>query len=230
MTHTVLITGTNRGLGLEFVKQYAQDNWRVLACCRDPGNAPELQKLQQQFSNIAIYQLDVTKQEQITALAQQLAREKIDLLINNAGVIGNKGENFGDIPVAEMQEVYAVNVIAPLKIIEALINNVAQSELKQIVQLSSSMGSISQNTYGRTYPYRASKAAVNMVMKNLSLELAERGIKVLILDPGWVKPAMGGADAPIAPAESIAGMRKMISKHRDKTGVFYGYDGEEIPW
>ena len=205
MQHTVLITGANRGIGLEFAKQYAEDHWQVYASCRNPQNADALNKLQEKFNNIVICKLDVNDAEQINFLAKQLANAKIDLLINNAGIYGQTGEAFAE--------------------------QVARSEFKQIVQLSSEMGSLSDSAnHGSAYAYRASKAAVNMLMKTLAVDLANRGIKILILNPGWVKTDMGGSEAPIKVSESVVAMRNVISKHRNETGVFYGFDDQKINW
>lgn len=231
MQHTVLITGANRGIGLEFAKQYAEERWQVYACCRNPQNADALNKLQEKFNNIVICKLDVNDAEQINFLAKQLANAKIDLLINNAGIYGQTGVRLGNVAVDNLQAVMMTNAFAPLKIVEAFAEQVARSEFKQIVQLSSEMGSLNDSAnHGGAYAYRASKAAVNMLMKTLAVDLANRGIKILILSPGWVKTEMGGSEAPVKAAESVAAMRNVISKHRNETGVFYGFDDQKINW
>jgi short-subunit dehydrogenase len=231
MNSTVLISGANRGIGLEFVKQYASKQWRVIACCREPATATELHKLQAQHATISIHQLDVTEQTQINALAQELKDIPIDLLINNAGSAGEHGVVLGNLHYDNMQTLFKINAFAPLKIAEAFINSIAQSRLKQIVLISSRMGSIADNTSGHSYAYRATKTAANMLMKSLAVDVAAQGIKVLMLHPGWVKTRMGGNDALLTVEESVKGMINVICTiGMHKTGVFYSYNGEEIPW
>lgn len=229
MSYTVLITGANRGVGLEFVKQYCADGWRVIACCRNPDKALELQKLQKQFSTLSIHPLEVTDEQQIQALTQELKNTPIDLLINNAGVFGDSHIKFGQNTVETLQNVFTINAIAPLKISEAFVENVAKSQLKKIVTISSVMGSISEKAYGGAYAYSASKAAVNMLMRIAAIELEPRGIKVLLLDPGWVKTAMGGPDARISTETSVTGMRQVIAQFTE-TSTFLSYDGTCIAW
>jgi NAD(P)-dependent dehydrogenase (short-subunit alcohol dehydrogenase family) len=225
---TVLVTGANRGLGLEFVRQYAADGWRVIATCRNPKGAKALRATD---GDVKVRPLDVTDWAQVKALARALKTVPIDLLINNAGVYGPRKEVLGKIDVGAWDEVFHVNVMAPFLLSEVLVEQVAKSEKKTIVTVTSRMGSIALNASGGAYIYRSSKAAVNMVMKGLSMTLKPRGIIVALVHPGWVRTDMGGAGADIAPEESVTAMRKVIAGLRPKhSGGFFNYDGAELPW
>ena len=225
---TSLITGANRGIGLEFTRSFAKDGWRVHACCRHPDKAKELQALQSDA--VSVHRLDVTDGLKVASLARELAEEPIDLLLNNAGVYGPR-TGLGEVDYDEWLSVFAVNTLAPLRLAERFVEHVARSERKLIVNISSRMGSNADNSGGGAYIYRSSKAALNAVSKSLSLDLAERGITVVVLHPGWVQTDMGGESAQITARESVAGLRKVI--HRLTTaesGRFFAYDGTEIPW
>jgi NAD(P)-dependent dehydrogenase (short-subunit alcohol dehydrogenase family) len=224
---TILVTGAGRGLGLEFVRQYAADGWRVHACCRTPETATALEALE---GEIAIHRLDVRDQAQIGALKASLAGEPIDLLINNAGIYGPRGKAVAQISDAEWLEVLQVNAIAPVRIADALADNVAASGKKLMAFITSQMGSIARMSAG-AHPYRMSKAALNAGVRCLSLELEARGVTCVLFHPGWVKTDMGGAGAAIEIKTSIDGMRAVIAKlkHSDN-GRFFNYDGGEIPW
>jgi len=227
---TILITGANRGLGLEFVRQYAPSGVKLLACCRDPEGATELQALQKQHANIRVYPLDVSKAQDIQALASQI-KEPIDILINNAGTL-EQSEALGNISTEAYLQTFLVNAIAPLKMVEAFRQHVANSSRKLIVCISSTMGSIGENTSGGYYSYRSSKAALNMAMKSAGIDLASKGIKVLLLHPGWVKTRMGGDSATTEPVDSIQGMRKVIENYQPAPGevIFYRFDGQTAGW
>ena len=228
-THQVLITGANRGLGLEFTKQYAADGWNVLACCRHPQSAMALQALAAAHSNIKIYALDVGDFTQIDALALKLKDESIDVLINNAGVY--PASSFGDTNYDAWAEGFKINSMAPLKMAEAFVQHITRSQLKKIATLTSKMGSIDDNTSGESYSYRSSKTAVNMVMKSLSIDLKPYGISVITLHPGWVQTDMGGANGLINAQTSVTGLRKQIAElTMASTGKFIAYDGKAINW
>ena len=226
---TTLITGTNRGIGLEFAKQYAEAGWNVLACCRHPESADKLNALSAKHSNITIYPLDVANFKQVDALAEQLNNVAIDLLINNAGVYPSGG--LSDKEVEEWLNGFKINSIAPLKIATAFTPHISQSRLKKLATLSSKMGSIDDNASGGSYMYRTTKTAVNMVMKSLSIDLKPSGIAVVTLHPGWVETDMGGPNALINVETSVSGLRKVIDKvSLSDTGKFIAYDGKEIAW
>lgn len=229
---TILVTGANRGIGLEFVKQYNQEGWRIFACCRTLENADTLKKLCALNKNIEICHLDVTNEKDIKNLANQLANTPIDILLNNAGLWGPRNTDFNHrIDETEWLKVFQTNVVAPLKIAESFVEHVAASELKIIAGISSQMGSIEKNHYGGEYIYRSSKAALNCVLKNLSLDLRQREISVLALEPGWVKTDMGGTNAPLTTEESVKGMRKVLSSiNLSNSGQFIAYDGKVIAW
>jgi NAD(P)-dependent dehydrogenase (short-subunit alcohol dehydrogenase family) len=229
MSYQVLITGTNRGLGLEFAKQYAADGWSVLACCRNPESAHELQLLAKKHNNLQILALDVGDFKQIDALALQLKNQPIDVLINNAGVYPESA--FGDTNYDEWAQAFKINAMASLKMAEAFVQHVAKSQLKKIATLSSKMGSIDDNGSGESYIYRSSKTAVNMVMKSLSIDLKPYGISFVTLHPGWVQTDMGGPNGLINAQTSVTGMRAVIENlNLESTGQFIAFDGKCIAW
>jgi NAD(P)-dependent dehydrogenase (short-subunit alcohol dehydrogenase family) len=231
MSLNVLITGANRGLGLEFTRQYAQAGWQVFACCRQPDKAVELQQLAtQQPEKVSLHALDVANFAQIEQLAKQLSADSIDLLLNNAGLY-SKGEAFGSIDYEAWMEAFRVNTMAPLKMAEVFAGHVARSQQKKIVNITSKMGSIDDNTSGHHYLYRSSKTALNMVTKSLAIDLASRGITAIVMHPGWVQTDMGGLSAPTTVEQSVSGMRQVVDRlTANDSGKFYGYDGKEILW
>jgi NAD(P)-dependent dehydrogenase (short-subunit alcohol dehydrogenase family) len=229
---TVLITGANRGLGLEFCKQYATDGWQVLASCRMPQAASELLSLAEQFPQISVLTLDVADFTQIEQLAVQLQDTPIDVLINNAGVFGDSaGHGFEQLDYSTWTKTLTVNVQAPVKMAEAFLPHLKRGDKKLLVSISSLMGSIADNRGGGSIIYRSSKAALNAAMKSIAIELKEQAVGVLIFHPGWVKTDMGGNNAPLEAVQSIAGMRQAISAFSlEQTGHFVKYDGTPLPW
>ncbi|MDE2304687.1 MAG: SDR family oxidoreductase [Gammaproteobacteria bacterium] len=225
---TALITGAGRGLGLEFVRQYTADGWRVHACARQPSAA--LGEIERTASGLVrTHTLDVTDHAAIDALAEQLRGEPIDLLLNVAGVLVTTG--FGKTNYETWMRSVRINLFAPLKIAEAFVDHVAAGEGRRIVTLSSVLGSIGGNAAGGMYDYRSTKAGVNAVMKSMSLDLARRGIIAAPIHPGWVRTDMGGPRAEIDPQTSVAGMRRVIAGLTSAdTGRFFNYQGEELPW
>ena len=229
--NAILITGCNRGIGLEFVRQYAMDGWRVYATCRDPDSAHKLKALSGQNPSISIHALNVALEDDIYSLSKQLKNIKLDILLNNAGIYAAGGNQFGDIDKADWLEAFEINTIAPLLMAQAFLNQVREGKQKIISAVSSKMGSLDDNTSGGVYAYRSSKCAVNQVMKSLSIDLEPEGIKTVSLHPGWVKTDMGGADALIDAKASVTGMRKVLAQlSRQQSGRFIGYDGALIPW
>jgi NAD(P)-dependent dehydrogenase (short-subunit alcohol dehydrogenase family) len=227
--HTVLITGAKRGIGFEFAKQYAEDGWTVLACCRDPATALALQTLANNHANVQIIALDVANFKQIEQVATALKDTPIDVLINNAGVYPDS--SYGDVDIDDWSTAFKINSMAPLKMAQAFQAHLAKSTLKKLATLSSKMGSIDDNTSGGSYIYRSTKTAVNMVMKSLSIDLAPVGISVATLHPGWVLTDMGGQNALINTHTSVSGLRKVIENLSLKTsGKFIAFDGKEIAW
>lgn len=230
---TALITGANRGIGLEFARQYAADGWRVQACCRLPEKADALNKLAAQFPGlIEIHALDVADHVQVERLAKELAEESIDLLINNAGIYPDADKRgFGHTDYVVWMEAFRVNTMAPLKMAEAFANQIVRGSQKTIVTITSMMGSIADNGSGGSYLYRTSKAAVNMVVKSLAVDLKPRGITAVVFHPGWVRTDMGGPNALIPAQQSVSGMRQVIGRlTQADSGKFFAYDGKPIPW
>jgi NAD(P)-dependent dehydrogenase (short-subunit alcohol dehydrogenase family) len=228
---TILITGANRGIGLELCAQFARDGWQVIACCRNPAAAAELQNLGERYKSVEIHALDVTDYDRLRALAEDLDGRPIDILLSNAGIYGRKGIAFGDVDPGEWREVLEVNTIAPLMLVQAFVDHVASSRQKLVAVISSKVGSIADNSSGGSYLYRSSKTAVNQVVKSLSIDLAGRDIAVVSLHPGWVQTDMGGPNAEISPAESVAGLKSILqSAGRAQSGQFLEYNGMPIPW
>jgi NAD(P)-dependent dehydrogenase (short-subunit alcohol dehydrogenase family) len=227
----VLVTGSNRGLGLEWCRQYADSDWRVYATCRHPETADELQDLARKHPWLTVHRLDVTQPESVHALRAELQNEPVDVLVNNAGVYLEKYAPAKTMNYEDWLRTLEVNTLGPVRVTEALVDLVARSQRGLIVAITSHMGSIAEITApGDTY-YRSSKAALNAAMKGLSLSLGERGIGVLLLHPGWVKTRMGGWDAPLTPAESVTGMRALVDTFSmEMSGRFFRYNGTEIPW
>ncbi len=233
MSFHTLITGANRGIGLEFVRQYAESGWRVYACCRKPQNADALHRLEKQYDGlISVHALDVSNFDQIDQLAKLLSGVAIDLLINNAGIYAHDySARSNAVDEQAWIESFRINSIAPLKMVEAFTKNIARSQLKKIANITSKMGSVDDNTSGGHYLYRSSKAALNIVTKSLAIDLAPQGILVSLIHPGWVRTDMGGSNALISVEQSVAGMRKVIEKLTPaNSGRFYAYDGQEVPW
>lgn len=225
---TVMITGSNRGIGLELVRQYADDGWKVIATCRSPIGVGELATLD---GDIEVHGLDVSDQYQINRLAKDLHGVPIDVLINSAGIFGPKEYSLDEIDYQEWMKVFDVNVFSPLKVSLAFAENIASSDQKKLITISSIMGSIADNTSGGNTIYRTSKAAVNSVMRGLAADFLEQSIAVRVLHPGWVQTDMGGSNAAITPAQSVKGMRSVIDELSLKgTGTYINYDGKELPW
>ena len=225
---TALVTGANRGIGLGLVKELLNRGWRVFACCRNPL-VKELKALAVS-EHLRLFELDVTNADDIKKLAKQCT-QPIDVLMNVAGIYGPSGLRFGDTPVESWLEVFKVNTIAPLKICEALVGRVAESELKLTVAISSEMGSITNNNWGNAYLYRSSKAALNAVVKSLSIDLADKGITAIAIHPGWVKTDMGGPDATLTIEKSCHHIVDLISSSESlASGEFYDYLGDKLAW
>lgn len=224
---TVLITGANRGIGLELARQYAAEGWRVIATCRNPGGADALNEIE---GDIDVYPLDVDDPATLTALATSLKGQEIDVLFNNAGININKVPSIGDIDYDAWAQTMATNVFAPIRVAWAFRDNVLASSMKVMAFTSSLMGSIERNGGGNAV-YRSSKTALNMAAHCLSLELADKGAIVALLHPGHVRTDMGGASAPVTAEESAAGLRDVISKLTpEDNGCFRNYDGTDFPW
>ncbi|KSB87648.1 hypothetical protein AS593_14890 [Caulobacter vibrioides] len=236
---TVLITGANRGIGLEHVRQYAAAGADVIATCRDPAAAAELAAIAQAHpGKVRIEALSVNDAASVSALAERLRGAAIDVLINNAGT-------YGPIPLPEgmahqtlagmdydiWADILATNVVSPFRITAALIDNIKAGERKTIVMMSSGLASIGTNIYGGSHAYRSSKAALNMLAKGLAVELKGDGVTVIAMAPGWTRTALGGPDAPYSVEESVEGQQKVIAGlSLEDTGKFLDLAGAEVAW
>jgi len=224
---TILITGANRGIGLELARQYAAAGWDVIGCCRKPKEADALKALK---GNVDVKALDVSKPASIEKLAAALKGRAIDVLLNNAGILGRR-VGFGKAESKEFLSVMQINVLGPLLMAESFWPLVKKSKQKKIVAITSGMGSIASGANGGSYAYRSSKAALNMIMRNLGNDLSAKGIATAAISPGWVKTDMGGKSAPLAVGDSAAGIIKVIaSLDALKSGGFFNYNGDVIPW
>ncbi|MGD2054599.1 MAG: SDR family oxidoreductase [Gammaproteobacteria bacterium] len=228
----VLITGASRGIGLEMVKYGIEQNWRIFACCRHPQQADSLLAVAKLANGrVTVHVADMDELATVQALAYELRNEAIDILINNAGVYGSDRNKFGNVDVHSWINTFKVNSIAPLKVAEALIEQVRMGDKKIIASMSSKMGSMADNGYGNSYIYRSSKAALNAVVKSMSIDLKDEGIKCVALHPGWVKTDMGGPNAEITTRECVTSLFNIIlSLQPEDSGRFIDIDGADIPW
>jgi NAD(P)-dependent dehydrogenase (short-subunit alcohol dehydrogenase family) len=230
---TVLITGSNRGLGLECVRQSAERGWRVIATCRNPESAGDLRELESRNPGLNVYRLDVTAPQQIADVAEALREGSVDLLINNAGVYF---EHWGKDPLGSIDydnwgETFRVNTLGSVRVTEAFLPHLARADRSVVVAITSNMGSISNIVAPRDYAYRSSKAALNAAMHGLAHELKPHGIGVLLLHPGWVRTRMGGDSAPLSVHDSVHGMLSLVDGFElGMSGKFYRYDGIPLPW
>ena len=226
--YRVLITGANRGLGLEFVDQYAADDYEIIACTRKINKKDDLHELQASFKNISIYKLDVANFSSIDQFAKSL-KKPIDILINNAGIYPDSSIDHVDYKA--WLDAFKINTLAAFKMTQAFLPHLKKGQLKKVASLTSKMGSIDDNSGGGEYLYRSSKTALNMVMKSLSIDLKPYGFSLITLHPGWVRTDMGGPNGLIDVEESVTGMKRQIDKLSIKTsGQFIAYDGKKIPW
>ncbi len=225
----VLITGANRGIGLALVKAYAGRRDRVIACIRATSDRDALDAAVAAAPKwIEVIEMDVSDPLEIARARRRLEAEPIDVLINNAGIGGPDRQSATDMDFDGLEEAFAINTIAPLRVAAAFLPNVKAAKGK-IVTLSSQMGS--NGASADNLAYRASKQAVNRLMRGLASELKPQGIPVLIVHPGWVKTEMGGEGAQLSPEESAAQLLKLIDKFDiASTGKFLAWNGKELAW
>jgi NAD(P)-dependent dehydrogenase (short-subunit alcohol dehydrogenase family) len=222
---TVLVTGANRGLGLEFARQYKEAGWWVIGTARNPDDAEELKAL-----GVQVVQLDVADQASVDRMAAELEGRPIDLLINNAGIFPRVSK-IDEIDFDDYERTLAVNTLGPVRVTRALLPNLRQGSLKTIAGLSSNLGSIAENERGSFYGYRESKAALNMFTRSLASELSDESFICVVIRPGWVQTDMGGPNANLTPEESITGMREVIANlSTADSGTYWNYDGSQIAW
>jgi len=225
MSDTYVVTACNRGLGLEFARQLSARGERVIATCRDSAAAVELGEL-----GVEVHELDVSDAAAVQRFAHALADEPVDVLINNAGV-GVGSRPLENVDFGEMMEFFAVNSVAPLRLTSALLPHLRAGTGKRVINLTSRMGSIEDNSSGAAYAYRASKAALNMVTRSLAIDLRAEGLVCVVVHPGWVETDMGGANAPLPVADSIRGLLDVIDGlEAADSGEFFDYTGAPVPW
>jgi NAD(P)-dependent dehydrogenase (short-subunit alcohol dehydrogenase family) len=216
---TVLITGANRGIGLEFARQYSADGWEVVATVRE--HSPELDSL-----NVRVERLDMRNLDAVASFAERL--DSLDLLIANAGTYGPRSPRNGE----EGQEwlvTFAVNTVAPYLLAQSVLALVAANQGK-LIAIGTRMGSIEDNSSGGYIAYRSSKTALNSAWKSLAVDNPGKAI-CAVLHPGWVQTRMGGRSAPLSPEDSVSGMRNVIEDLTEAdSGGFFSHDGSEIPW
>ena len=220
----VLITGANRGIGLEFARQYAADGWTVIGTARSPEKADELRE-----TGARIEALDVVDADSVAALVESLDGQSIDLLINNAGIFPREN-SLANVDFDDYEMTLLVNTVGPVRVTQALLPNLQSGEQKKIVNITSGLGSISNNS-GGYYGYRESTAALNMFTTTLAKELGPEGFICLTIHPGWVATDMGGPNANLSPPESVSAMRAVIkSMTPADNGAYRSYDGEPVEW
>jgi NAD(P)-dependent dehydrogenase (short-subunit alcohol dehydrogenase family) len=230
---TVLITGANRGLGLEFARQYTQQGWDVIACARKPDSA-DLQTLDQQ--RLRICQLDVTDHLAVDQLAADTADIPVDVLINNAGTTGPKGapecmeySGVDNMDYDIWRETLEVNLLGAFKVATAFRPQLTKADNGVLVNMSSDLGSMEQNTMGGMYSYRCSKTALNMITKGFANDCPE--IITVSMAPGWCRTELGGTGAEIDPADSVAEQLKAIaSVTKEQSGTFIDRFGKPVDW
>lgn len=225
---TVMIAGASRGIGLEFARQYAKAGWRTIAT----GRAPERDEALRALGRAAVvYRLDVADFAAVAALGRSLADETIDVLIANAGIAGPRAMRPETAPAnAEAwAETFRVNAMAPLALAGAFHAQVARSEERKMIAITSRLGSMGANTEGGMYAYRSSKAALNAAWRSCAIDYPD--VIAVLLHPGWVRTDMGGAGALLSPKDSVASLRRVIAGlTKADSGRFYNYDGSPIPW
>jgi NAD(P)-dependent dehydrogenase (short-subunit alcohol dehydrogenase family) len=225
---SILITGANRGIGFELTRLLIEDGRRVIATCRDPESASDLNALN--ASNLHIHQLEVTSTKSIEALKRALSRVQIDVLINNAGEMGSKRQRIDDMNIDAWRHTFDVNTIAPFQVSMALLDNLKLSLRPRIISVSSQMGALSRISSG-ALAYQSSKAALNKVMQVMAKDLESENIIVCSMHPGWVQTDMGGPSADISVNESAAGMISFFDNlTSEQSGRFWKWNGEEHAW
>ncbi|MCP3979046.1 MAG: SDR family oxidoreductase [bacterium] len=226
---TALITGTNRGIGLGLATACARRGWRVMATCREPATASELEDLVERHPSVTVHRLDVNDDEQLDDLGGVIGDEPIDFVVHNAGWARPGG--MLEVEYTSWALALRTNAFAVLRLAQAFVDNVARSRRRAIVAIGSEMGSISRTESGSRYAYRSSKAALNMIVRTLAFDLGERGVTVASVHPGWVRTRLGGPNAPMSPAECgelLAGVLDELTL--EESGTFLDVHGRPIPW
>lgn len=226
-----VVTGTNRGIGLELVRQLLAQGHDVVATARDPRAVPALQELQRANGKLSLLPLDLSDEGSIATFASVAGEQPVDVLINNAGIYGPRDASLGKLRTDDWAEVMLVDLIAPMMLTQALLPALRQGKGKRIAFLSSMMASIADNSGGGAYLYRSAKAGLNQAVKSLAVDLAKEQFIVLPLHPGWVKTDMGGPNAMIDTHSSVTGLLQRIqTAGPGDSGKFFNYDGKTIAW
>lgn len=231
MPEHIIVTGANRGIGLEFVKQLAARGTHVTATARDPEGAKDLNALAKEHGDsVRVMPLDIADMDSVRAFIKALDGKPIDQLINNAGIYPDSGK-LGALDWESATQGFEVNTIAPLRLTEALLHNLKNAMGKKVMFVTSQMGSIDDNTSGGSYAYRMSKAALNMGVRSLSHDLRDADMIAFVIHPGWVQTDMGGPNAKITPTQSVEGMLSVLdSATADISGKFMNWDGSRLAW
>ena len=225
MPKTCLVTGANRGIGLEFARQLSARGDEVIGTARDPAKAGELRSLR-----VSVEALDIASASSVTTFARRLDGRSVDLLVNNAA-IGEASVEAARVSVEELERYFRTNAIGPFHVTQSLLPNLRAGKRKLVVSLSSGLGSIEGNREGGWVAYRASKAALHQLHRTLAAELSGEGMIFVLLSPGWVRTRMGGPQAPLTPEESVRAMLKVIDRLSPRdNGKFYDQRGKEVPW
>ena len=223
---TVLISGANRGIGLELARRYAADGAQVIAGVRDPATADELGAV----DGVDIAQLDVAEDASVSAFHARVGARPIDILIANAGVYGGADQALGRLDFEAWHDTFNVNSLGPVRLAQSFLPNLKAGVDKKLVAITSTLGSTSTHS-GDIFAYRASKAALNNAWAGLAAALKRDGIICLPLHPGWVQTDMGGKSAQITVEQSVKGLREQIAKaSAAQSGRPFTYDGRELPW
>ncbi len=233
MTNNLLsffITGTSRGIGLEITKQLLESNHQVFATARTPEKSKDLINLKEKYAkNLTLFSLDVTSDNDVQNLNKKLTNTKIDVIINNAGVYLDSEKGLQKLESKILEETFQTNTFGPVRVTQALLENLKMSKTPKLINITSLMGSISDNSSGGYYAYRMSKAALNMFNKSFSVDHPQ--ITSLVIHPGWVQTDMGGKQAPTQPEESARGIIKVILNSRlEDSGKFFDFEGDEVGW
>lgn len=227
---TYLITGANRGIGFALVQQCLANGHRVIATYRDKASANALFELAFESGLLTLVQAELDTEAGIERLVDELAGQALDVLINNAGIMGPDQQDLDGLDSAAWLATFAINTVAPFHLSRLLLPNLLQSARPRIITISSQMGSLARQSTG-SYAYRSSKAAVNKVMQVMATELADQGVIVCPMHPGWVQTDMGGMEADISAQQSAAGIVHFVqSLSMAQSGRFWTWQGEEHPW
>lgn len=222
----ILIIGANRGLGLEFAKQYSELGHHVFATTRDKSKSDQLVAI----ANTTVFELDLNKDKSIDSFIDEMSSIKIDILIHNSGIFRDE-QLSEDLDVDAWMNEMRINAITPIILARKLKQNVLEGKDKKIIFISSQMGSIDDNYSGRFYFYRSSKSALNSAAKSLAIDWKDKNISVLMLHPGWVKTDMGGESAKLEIPDSIQRMIQVISDlNLETSGSFVNYEGNKLEW